>query len=134
MRRGEITPELIELSKRAKELGFPQGVEEGDWYLTNLFTDMKDKGSNFEQNLNLMLAVTKGKLLGKHEYLILTFSRCLEWLKEKEWLIRTDVGKDHDCTIFMQSPYVQFFKAKTHHEAIAKAVVKTLEENHHEKR
>ena len=31
MRRSEITKELIELSKRAKELDFPQVVEEGDW-------------------------------------------------------------------------------------------------------
>ena len=31
MRRSEITPELIEVSKQAKELGFPQVIEEGDW-------------------------------------------------------------------------------------------------------
>ena len=31
MRESEITKELENLSKRAKELGFPQVVEEGDW-------------------------------------------------------------------------------------------------------
>jgi len=31
MRRNEITPELIEFSKRAKKLGFPQDVECGDF-------------------------------------------------------------------------------------------------------
>lgn len=31
MRESQITELLKELSKRAKELGFPQVIEEGDW-------------------------------------------------------------------------------------------------------
>lgn len=145
MRRSEITPELIELSKRAKELGFLQGVtsiKEGDWLCDSvsqeilLVTEIRHhvfisappkisiEAVNIEDDNNSVIYDDP------YDYtLILSFSRCLEWLKEKEWLIRTDVGKDRNCTIFMQSTYVQFFKAKTHHEAIAKSICRILEEN-----
>lgn len=35
MRKSEITPELIQLSKSAKELGVSQDVGEGDWVCIN---------------------------------------------------------------------------------------------------
>ena len=134
MRRSEITPELIELSKRAKELGFPQDVERGDWVLD------EDKG--------ILLCVTNVPL-ACHEFdaqndnyfknfekeddwfFILSFSRCLEWLWERGWKIitsgypeytRVTVGRK-DGSINPEITKI----AKTHHEAIAKAVVKILE-------
>ena len=122
MRRSEITPELIELSKRAKELGFPQVMEKGDWFLIQ-DNDYKSGYSSpklcefFENNPNNVL--------------ILSFSRCLEWLWERGWKIitsgypeytRVTVGRK-DGSINPEITKI----AKTHHEAIAKAVVKILE-------
>jgi len=92
MRRAEITPELIELSKKAKELGFPQDVERGDWVC-----DVTDD--------ELYLIET---LKEEGDALILSFSRCLEWLREL------------DYGAFSIDP------AENPHETIAKAVIKIL--------
>jgi len=120
MRRNEITPELIELSKRAKELGFPQDVERGDWVC-----DVTDD--------ELYLIET---LKEEGDVLILSFSRCLEWLREMGWKYIVHaweheeiyVSLYHDETKKCIPEGAREYPEKTHHEAIAKAVVKMLEE------
>ena len=131
MRRSEITPELIEISKRAKELGFPQDVERGDWVLD------EDKG--------ILLCVTNVPL-ACHEFdaqndnyfknfekeddwfFILSFSRCLEWLKENGSAQNMElfVERDDEYCSWIRD-FITSEQAPTHHEAIAKAVVKILE-------
>jgi len=112
MRRSEITDELIRLSKLAKELGFPQDMDKGDWYLGG------DKKT-------LELIETTGYfLIGST--LILSFSRCLEWLNKAKY------GVTLGFNTFIWDQYIFFVgtqssRAKTHHEAIAKAVCKVLE-------
>ena len=120
MRKSEITPELIELSKRAKELGFPQIVCVGDWYEIN--------------GKPVLCNYAHGTLRGfnpEEHSLILSFSRCLEWLWERGWKIitssypeytRVTVGRK-DGSINPEITKI----ATSHHEAIAKAVVKILE-------
>jgi len=118
MRKSEITPELIELSKRAKELGFPQDVERGDWVC-----DVTDD--------ELYLIET---LKEEGDALILSFSRCLEWLRGKDGIDGISVDEDKlnkrsICEMEFRDVYDGCqTEAKTHHEAIAKAVVKILEE------
>ena len=126
MRRNEITTELIELSERAKELGFPQDIEEGDW-------EAWDDGL---ANVTIHLIKTPNKL-GDGEFLILSFSRCLEWLREKGYEVRLESrdieyyknrGWTAGVTVMKGNEFHVYHSAKTHHEAIAKAVVKILEE------
>ena len=141
MRRNEITPELIELSKRAKELGFPQDVEEGDWV----------KPYEYIVLFNPMSMCIEGEiiryangLICDNWFLILSFSRCLEWLRERDLDLGSSFHQYHehlpqlgggiDDQYFITVKKMKktndqgFFKtAKTHHEAIAKAVVKILE-------
>ena len=125
MRRSKITPELIELSKRAKELGFPQDMEEGDWfyYIDTIFLADADHLRDIRDSYFGIGETT----------LILSFSRCLEWLRERGYLYfdclnhpdntwsglvaHPPKGKED----FVISP------SKTHHELSAKAVVKILE-------
>ena len=73
MRKSEITPELIKLSKKAKDLGFPQDVERGDWVC-----DVTDD--------ELYLIET---LKEEGDVLILSFSRC-------EAFFGKDVSKLHE--------------------------------------
>ena len=128
MRKSEITPELIELSKRAKELGFSQNedgfqiAEDGEWAI-DTFDD------------ELLLIDGRGGVIEEGDILILSFSRCLEWLREQGWII----SHAHEYLFTTSKKAAVVFKtldeahymrgeAKTHHEAIAKAVVKILEE------
>ena len=133
MRRADITPELIELSKRAKELGFPQDVEKGDWYGYVTYTDELFVLGAGEMICGVETEETK-------LYLILSFSRCLEWLRGKFRDMHLDslvYGKskwEFDvCDPLDKIKYENIgfegrnANAKTHHEAIAKAVVKILE-------
>ena len=125
MRRSEVTPELIELSKRAKELGFPQDVEEGDWV----------KPYEYIVLFNPMSMCIEGEiiryangLICDNWFLILSFSRCLEWLQKEKY------GVNLAFNTFIWDQYIFFVgtqssRAKIHHEAIAKAVVKILEKN-----
>ena len=123
MRRSEITPELIDLSKRAKELGFPQDIEEGD------FGNIEDTNGKFFITL-LTEDYMNCPKLENNDFLILSFSRCLEWLRERDcyvWLI----GVADDGGIYIDTyrgNNIISGEAKTHHEAIAKAAVKILEE------
>ena len=87
MRRADITPELIELSKRAKELGFPQDVEKGDWYGYVTYTDELFVLGAGEMICGVETEETK-------LYLILSFSRCLEWLVKRSWILRLPYQKD----------------------------------------
>jgi len=138
MRRNEITSELIELSKRAKELGFPQDVEEGD------FVCYINAYGNRETSVVTKVISSKTFWLGDGSYLleednwflILSFSCCLEWLK-KEGYLYLDAFLDDGIHWHLFSGQIEydrtikkdsFGKAKTHHEAIAKAVVKILED------
>ena len=115
MRRSEITPELIELSKRAKELGFPQNVEEGDWVAINI----PESGWLVELfDATWAISINGGNIFrlwedGSYEeyFLILEFSRCLEWLREH---------KDYDV--------VTVDPNENPHTEIAEAVVKMLGE------
>jgi len=133
MRRSEITEKLIALSKKAKELGFPQDVEEGDYVC--LETD--------EMNTYLLTA-KQATIFPTREFLILTFSRCLSWLQERGWNA-IQFGRRYDETQLEMSIFHDNFyekkeqpkemwkhlietKAETHHEAIAKAVCQVLEE------
>lgn len=159
MRESEITPELIELSKRAKELGFLQGVtsiKEGDWLCDSvsqeilLVTEIRHhvfisappkisiEAVNIEDDNNSVIYDDP------YDYtLILSFSRCLEWLRERAWELRTlqerthrqkgferwhiEIIKVHPKMSSMKHHYMD--NAKTHHEAIAKSICRILEEN-----
>jgi len=114
MRRNEITPELIELSKRAKELGFPQDVEEVSWVLPD----------GYKKPVVRLVEEKEVYVL------ILSFSRCLEWLRERGNLtyFRLTVYGAGPIKFFIQE-IAKYFTERglTHHEAIAKAVVKILE-------
>ena len=122
MRRNEITPELIELSKRAKELGFPQDVERSDWVI-----------KKWKSGLHRISFVGNIKAFRQQNLdyaLILSFSRCLEWLenKSKGEMIGLDPNN------FIHGHWIMGIKTKTYrgkniHEAGAKAVVMKLEEN-----
>ena len=111
MRKSEITPELIELSKKAKKLGFPQGMEEGD------LIGYCKIGFNFERKYFLKHVQTNKQAIKlnnskqKNHFLILSFSRCLEWLREH---------KDYDV--------VTVDPNENPHTEIAEAVVKMLGE------
>ena len=128
MRRKKITKELENLSKRAKELCFPQNVKEGDW--------VSIKG--------WLILVTKSFMTDEVDYtLILSFSRCLEWLKGKGWRLEQleDGGAPGNkwCIGMVKRAnkhpdYRQIHGGKTHHEAICKAVVKILEERQQEEK
>jgi len=121
MRRNEITPELIELSKLAKELGFPQSVEEGDWYYSRLYEDVLDEE-------NIIVTHCGGKMLaasGGDEFLILSFSRCLEWLRERRIQPTIHCGISYWMTSCFDDE--KTWIASTIHELGAKAVVKILE-------
>ena len=80
MRESEITPELIEFSKKAKELGFPQDVENGDWVVMD---------NGLPELVGTYYIAQQKKALSDRLCLILSFSRCLEWLRGKEWELRT---------------------------------------------
>ena len=126
MRRKEITTRLIELSERAKEVGFSQDVKEGDW-------EAWDDGL---ANVTIHLIKTPNKL-GDGEFLILSFSRCLSWLLERSWHVDfinhvKEVGGCRvEITYIKKAEKSKKFRAeaKTHHEAITKAVVKMLEKH-----
>ena len=84
MRESEITELLKELSKRAKELGFPQDVKEGDWIWDE------------DSNIIFVYAITDDtqkkivNLRGMNNYtLILEFSRCLTFLRERGYWFRS---------------------------------------------
>ena len=126
MRNSEITPELIELSRRAKELGFPQDVEEGDWvvedeYSQNIYClrspTVYPDGSIDDEYDNCDI---RFKARADHWFLTLSFSRCLEWLQE-----RLNVPFDD---INYASLVAGLYLKRNIHEAGAKAVVKILEE------
>jgi hypothetical protein len=131
MRRSEITPELISLSKRAKKLGFPQDVEEGDWFAGQRYHPEKldlilyGDGTWHPDNFH-------------PAWLILSFSRCLEWLSGKGWILRSLVNESKLLEWYINivnwktkslkmDDYDVRKSANTHHEAIAKAVVQVLE-------
>jgi len=117
MRRSEITDELIRLSKLAKELGFPQDMDKGDWYLGG------DKKT-------LELIETTGYfLIGST--LILSFSRCLEWLREQgcyTWLVgfTEKDTKPLFVHVYRGNEIIEG-EGKSIEECGAKAVVKILE-------
>ena len=128
MRRSEITPELIELSKRAKELGFPQDVEEGDWFSAKGWKNpwLCDDHSKFIFDKNTVYY--EENKISDRWFLILSFSRCLEWLESesKGEMIGLDLNN------FIHGYWILGMKSRTYrgeniHEAIAKAVVKILE-------
>jgi hypothetical protein len=79
MRRSEVTKELIDLSKRAKELGFPQDVEEGDWVL------LLGQSELWSQHYRIGL----GGKIGGDAFLILSFSRAQQFLGK-------DISKLHE--------------------------------------
>ena len=132
MRRSEITPELINLSKRAKELGFPQDVEVGMWVMIKFprldwRPQLFDTGWSVEEGY--MYSYSADDDYGEW-HLILSFSRCLEWLEanNKGEMIGLDLNN------FIHGHWIMGIKTKTHrgkniHECGAKAVVKRLEEN-----
>jgi len=122
MRESEITKELIELSKRAKELGFPQDVEEGDWYGYMTYPDELFVLGKNEMICGVETEETK-------LYLILEFSRCLEWLADNNrgMMIGLDLNN------FIHGHWIMGIKTKTYrgkniHECGAQAIVKRLEE------
>ena len=154
MRKSEITPELIELSKKAKEIGFPQDVEEGDWvhdsernevllFGKDCFSDDAPyDGVVGRLKTHDFRGYVNGYIEKEHWFLILSFSRCLEWLRDAKYTLmclRSDLftGTDNNCRIElfnyetrgnpMTEPRRILRGGKTHHEAIAKAVIKILE-------
>ena len=137
MRRKERTEELIELSKKAKKLGFPQDVEEGDWLY-----DIEYGGIVLVDRMSCHVgAVGIGDGYpavydSPDEYfLIPSFSRCLEWLSERHWCLVSlqgwGDGYQIKLTLYHQEGKWHeniVLRGKTHHEAIAKAVCRILEE------
>ena len=119
MRKHEITDELIRLSKLAKELGFPQVVESGQWVWSNLDQEMYCAQNKIPIDL---------REAAPEEVLILSFSRCLEWAKGNDLVVTMDASNDGaDFVSIWASGGEVRGRAKVHHEAIAKAVVKMLE-------
>ena len=137
MRRSEITKELIELSKRAKELGFPQDVEEGDWicyieretnhlYLLTCPEIRNGYLSEEDYKGNYNLHVYKDSW-----FLILSFSRCMEWLRGKGYFIQMYEpipNRDMRLTFAKEMAMGRTVVSESIHELGAKAVVKILEE------
>ena len=133
MRKSEITPELIELSKRAKELGFPQDVETGEW--------IQIPEGNYPSETKLIHGDGQvqiyqdifDKLSDRGHFMVLSFDISLAWLREKGWSVKsmTEWGQGYTITIAEYRHPNQFISVqsypKTHHEAIAKAVIKVLE-------
>ena len=129
MRRSEITPELIELSKRAKELGFPQDVEEGDSLWASTYYPILFGGRRmFAKDGRIYLKTKSPVCIAPTYCLILSFSRCLEWLESesKGEMIGLDLNN------FVHGHWIMGIKTKTYrgkniHEVGAKAVVMKLE-------
>ena len=122
-----ITPELIELSKRAKGLGFPQDVEEGDWVHST------DGRVNTDDELlcisdYLYEDLEEGELAIENPTLILEFSRCLEWFQEKFGSVEVYTFGKELGWYFNWGDKTERKHSGTHHEAIAKAVCKILSE------
>ena len=90
MRKGEITPELIELSKRARRVGFPQNIRPGDWIIVGgqsaLVTAMTPKEVVFTSTRPCYTGGIPDSWARKPRAatLILSFSRCLAWLREHQ--------------------------------------------------
>ena len=118
MRKSEITIQLIELSIWAKQLGFPQKVEVGDWYEIN--------------GKPVLCNYAHGTLRGfkpEEHSLILSFPNCLSWLEDNNRgeMIGLDLNN------FIHGHWIMGIKTKTYrgkniHEVGAKAVVMKLEE------
>ena len=141
MRRSEITPELIELSKRAKELGFPQDIEQGDW----IFCECKDipdqpRGYGLECIWDEHPDIGSEDLIKSDtDCLILSFSRCLEWLVKRSWILRLPYQKDlmkkdiefsewFDGEFTKQEVFIKGYLLMENPDLwVAKAVVKILE-------
>ena len=121
MRRNEITDELIQLSKKAKELGFPQDVEEGDWYGYVTYTD------------EIFLLASNELLIGKETeetatYLVLSFSTCLAWLEQQGCTYFLDARRmNYEVFVYKYGQQIAHGKAPMRIEAITKAVIKVLE-------
>ena len=139
MRRNEITPELIELSKKAKELGFPQDFEQGDW----IYCECKDI-EDYPHGLGLENVWSEHPDIDSDiwkksdtDWLILSFSRCLEWLNNRKSKSIAELYRNgswdtplskrtYCCRVYFWNRQISEH-AKTHHEAIAKAVCKIME-------
>jgi len=131
MRKSEITPELIELSRRAKSLGFPQDVKKGDWVTS------RERWKNQYAHgviVNVYLAEYRWRLIKPNESLILEFSQCLKWLRERGWYFHN--GYNYHIEGFrMDWVYIKEGESSESHEVYsgnihvcgAKAVVKILE-------
>jgi len=128
MRKHEITDELIRLSKLAKELGFPQDVEEGDsLWASTYYPILFDERRMFAKDGRIYLKTEDPVCIAPKYCLILSFSRCLEWLRGLVGLIELS-RSSRTLSWYMTLDANIAGKGKTHHEAIAKAVVKMLEE------
>ena len=102
-------------------------MEEGDWFLIQ-YNDYKSGYSSpklcefFENNPNNVL--------------ILSFSRCLEWLRERDWYATLFNYHKEIGGAMVEMAYIKKAEkvkrvridAKTHHEAIAKVCIRILEE------
>jgi len=131
-----VTELLKDLSKRAKELGFPQDVKEGDWicyieletnhlYLLTCPEVRNGYLSEEDYKGNYNLHVYKDNW-----FLILSFSRCLEWFFQNGVMyVMPFICNNHshiergriDCLL------PRDIETRTHDEVMAKAVVARLE-------
>jgi len=84
MRKQDITDELIALSKKAKELGFPQDVEVGDW-LHVIDHYIGPQSILLENNLfkdgDFICSLSDNRLF-EDWHLILSFDICCKFLGE----------------------------------------------------
>ena len=84
MREKDITGRQKDLSRQAQELGFPQEVDRGDWYLIG------------EQPI--LCNYSEGTLRAfdpeKHA-LVLEYRHCLAWFEKEDWEIRSIVKGVH---------------------------------------
>lgn len=135
-----MTDDLIELSKRAKELGFPQEPLRGNWIQYH-----DDVGN--EQYAVVQVCMPDERLWlddgweiewEDEWHLILTFDICVEWLREMGvWSCNVATGSirfDFTEVIKSDDPIQEHGMGRrigtngnTHHEAIAKCVNKILE-------
>ena len=104
-------------------------MEEGDW-IAKKIDDMK----NWPDCYSIQLTISSLAEMTGDMFLVLSFSRCLEWLHEKNWILEDMFDAQPGYSVrFVTTHHMRGDEdlsgmGKTIDECGAKAVVKTLEE------
>jgi len=131
MRQNEITDELIRLSKRAKELGFPQDVEVGDWlYVIDYYNGPQTilMENTLFKDRECIHSLSDDSVF-QEWWKVLSFSTCLAWLETKNLHIDIEINGAVTISWRSREPGDDWknIDSETHHEAICKCVIKVLE-------